>query len=142
MRISDWSSDVCSSDLVSDDYAWLRDPGYPKVEDADVLSYLKAENAYFETAMAPHRALIDTLFAEMRGRQKEDDSSVPVKDGDWLYWWAYAPGAEYRTWYRRPVAGGAAEILVDAPAEAAKGRSEERRVGKEWVSTCRSRWCP
>src|SRR3546814_5042293 len=79
MRISDWSSDVCSSDLrphsfthhgitVSDDYAWLRDPGYPKVEDADVLSYLKAENAYFETAMAPHRALIDTLFAEMRGQ--------------------------------------------------------------------------
>src|SRR3546814_18084286 len=71
--------------------------------------------------MAPHRALIDTLFAEMRGRQKEDDSSVPVKDVDWLYWWAYAPGAEYRTWYRRPVAGGAAEILVDEPAEAAKG---------------------
>ncbi|API59095.1 S9 family peptidase [Tardibacter chloracetimidivorans] len=106
---------------VSDDYAWLRDPGYPKVEDADVLSYLKAENAYFEAAMAPHRALIDTLFAEMRGRQKEDDSSVPVKDGDWLYWWAYAPGAEYRTWYRRPVPGGAAEILVDEPAEAAKG---------------------
>src|SRR3546814_14835191 len=57
----------------------------------------------------------------MRGRQKEDDSSVPVKDGDWLYWWAYAPGAEYRTWYRRPVAGGAAEILVDEPADAAKG---------------------
>src|SRR3546814_5369899 len=89
MHISDWSSDVCSSDLphsfthhgitVSDDYAWLRDPGYPKVEDADVLSYLKAENAYFETAMAPHRALIDTLFAEMRGRQKEDDSSVDRK---------------------------------------------------------------
>ena len=33
---------------------WLRDPGYPKVEDQDVLAYLKAENAYFEAAMAPH----------------------------------------------------------------------------------------
>ena len=56
--------------------------------------------------MAPHRPLIDTLFAEMRGRIKEDDSSVPVRDGDWLYWWAFKPGAQYRTWYRRPAGGG------------------------------------
>src|SRR3546814_5824053 len=49
-------------------YAWLRDPGYPKVEDAAVLGYLKAENAYFEAAMAPHKPLIDTLFAEDRKR--------------------------------------------------------------------------
>jgi hypothetical protein len=42
-------------------------PGYPKVEDPDVLAYLKRENAYFEAAMAPHRPLIDTLFEEMKG---------------------------------------------------------------------------
>ena len=71
-----------------------------------MLAYLRAENAYFEAAMAPHRPLIETLFQEMRGRIQEDDSSVPVRDGDWLYWWAFQPGAQYRTWYRRPVAGG------------------------------------
>ena len=72
-----------------------------------MLAYLKAENAYFEAAMAPHQALVDTLFEEMKGRIKEDESSVPLRDGDWLYWWAFKPGAQYRTWYRRPVAGGA-----------------------------------
>ena len=39
---------------VEDHYAWLRDKGYPKVDDKDVLDYLKAENAYFEAAMKPH----------------------------------------------------------------------------------------
>ena len=104
---------------LSDPWAWLRDPGYPKVEDPDVLAYLKAENAYFDAAMKPHAALADTLFAEMRGRMKEDEASVPQKDGDWLYWWAFQPGAQYRQWFRRPVAGGETRLIVDELAEAA-----------------------
>lgn len=111
---------------IEDPWHWLRDPGYPTVEDADVLAYLRAENAYFEAAMAPHQGLIDTLFQEMRGRIQEDDSSVPVRDGDWLYWWAFKPGAQYRTWYRRPVLSGAegpaasgdAQVMLDEAAEA------------------------
>src|SRR6185503_1724466 len=71
---------------VTDDYAWLRDPGYPEVTDAEVLDHLKAENAWFEHRMGPRKCLIDTLFKEMRGRIKEADTSVPQKDGDWLYW--------------------------------------------------------
>ncbi len=54
--------------VIEDPFHWLRDPGYPTVEDEEVLAYLKAENAYFEAAMAPHRELLDTLFAEMKGR--------------------------------------------------------------------------
>ena len=45
---------------IEDPWAWLRDPGYPDVQDEDVLAYLKAENAYFEAAMAPHKALTDS----------------------------------------------------------------------------------
>src|SRR4029078_12168858 len=93
-------------------YAWLRDPGYPQVNDPDVLGYLKAENAYFEAAMQPHRTLIDTLFAEMKGRVKDDDASVPPKDGAFVYWNAFEPGAEYRQWYRRPVAGGPDAVIL------------------------------
>ena len=106
---------------VQDPYHWLKDQSYPTVDDADVLSYLRAENAYFEAAMAPHRPLIDTLFQEMRGRIPEDDSSVPVRDGQYLYWWAFQPGAQYRTWYRRPVfSGGVPEqIILDETAAAA-----------------------
>jgi oligopeptidase B len=103
---------------IEDPYNWLRDPCYPTVDDEDVLSYLRAENSYFEAAMAPHQGLIETLFQEMRGRIPEDDSSVPVKDGDFLYWWAFQPGAQYRTWYRRPAAGGTEQVIFDEPREA------------------------
>ena len=106
---------------IEDPWHWLKDESYPVVDDEDVLAYLRAENAYYEAAMAPHQALIETVFQEMRGRIPEDDSSVPVRDGDWLYWWAFAPGAQYRTWRRRPVfSGGVPEqVIFDEAAEAA-----------------------
>ena len=105
---------------VQDPYAWLRDEGYPVVDDADVLDYLKAENSYFEEVMSPHQALIDTLFEELKGRVKPDDSSVPQKDGDYEYWYAYEDGAQYKKWYRRPVGQqDAADLLLDEPALAA-----------------------
>ena len=49
---------------IEDCYAWLRDPAYPDVNDPDVLSYLNAENAYFEAVMKPRRGLINALFAK------------------------------------------------------------------------------
>ncbi|MEA3043892.1 MAG: oligopeptidase [Sphingomonadales bacterium] len=104
---------------IEDPWFWLKDQSYPVVDDPDVLAYLNAENAYYEAAMAPHRPLIATLVQEMRGRIPEDDSSVPVRDGDWLYWWQFAPGAQYRTWYRRPpVLGGLPQTVFDESAEA------------------------
>ena len=104
---------------IEDPWAWLRDPGYPEVKDPDVLAYLHAENGYFDAVMAPHRPLIDTLFEEMRGRIKEDESAVPWRDGDWLYWWAFRPGAQYRSWYRKPADGGADQLIFDEVSEAA-----------------------
>jgi oligopeptidase B len=104
---------------IEDPYFWMKDQGYPKVDDVEVLDYLKAENAYFEASMKPHEALVDTLFAEMKARLKEDESSVPQKDGDYLYWWAFKPGAQYRTWYRKPAAGGADQVVLDEPTLAA-----------------------
>jgi len=103
---------------IDDPWHWLRDQSYPKVDDKDVLAYLTAENDYFERAMEPHRPLIEQLFEEMKGRIKDDDSSVPIRDGDFLYWWAFKPGAQYRTWYRKPVAGGPDQAIFDEPLEA------------------------
>jgi oligopeptidase B len=103
---------------IEDPWHWLRDPKYPDVSDPDVLAYLNAENAYFEAAMTPHQPLIGQLFEEMKGRIKEDDSSVPIRDGDFLLWWAFKPGAQYRTWFRRPVSGGSDQIVFDEPVEA------------------------
>ena len=101
---------------LSDDYAWLRDPGYPEVEDAEILAHLAAENAWFEARMAPHLPLVETLLKEMRGRIKEADKSVPQKDGEWLYWIEFEDGAEYKKWWRKPVAGGPDELILDEVA--------------------------
>ena len=105
---------------LTDDYAWLRDPGYPEVKDPEILAHLEAENAWFQAHMAPRQPLIDRLFAEMRGRIKEADKSVPQKDGDWLYWIEYEVGAEYKKWWRRPVGaaddGSADELILDEVA--------------------------
>ena len=117
---------------IEDPWHWLRDAKYPEVDDPDVIAYLKEENAYFEGWKAQHQVLIDQLFEEMKGRIKEDESSVPIRDGDFLYWWAFKPGAQYRTWYRKPVAEGSDEILFDEPVEA-EG-SEYFRLGALEVS--------
>lgn len=101
---------------IDDPWAWLKDPGYPDVTDKEILAYLEAENAYFETVMAPLKPLTERINAEMRGRIKEDEATVPQKDGDWLYWTAFDTGGQYRKWWRRPVAGGADELLLDEPA--------------------------
>ena len=101
---------------LTDDYAWLRDPGYPEVTDPEVLAHLAAENAWFEGRMALQQPQIETLFKEMRGRIKEADKSVPQKDGDWLYWIEFEDGAEYKKWWRRPVAGGEDELILDEVA--------------------------
>ncbi len=98
---------------LTDDYYWLKDQGYPKVDDADVLAYLKAENAYFEAQMAPHQPLVEAIFQEMKGRIKEDDSSVPQKDGDYIYWSKFDEGAQYKKHYRKAVAGGPDQLILD-----------------------------
>ncbi|HMO76599.1 MAG TPA: S9 family peptidase [Sphingopyxis sp.] len=104
---------------LSDPWHWLRDQSYPVIDDEDILDYVKAENAWFDAAMKPHEALVETLFQEMKGRIKEDDSSVPQKDGDWLYWVEFEEGAEYKKWYRRPAAGGGeAQLILDEVAMA------------------------
>lgn len=105
---------------VQDEYAWLRDPGYPQVTDKDVLAHLEAENAWFEARMKDRQPAIDTLFTEMRARIKEADKSVPQKDGDFLYWIEFEEGAEYKKWWRRPVDapgdGSADELILDEVA--------------------------
>src|SRR3954467_10686468 len=72
---------------VVDDYAWLKDANWqevlrnPALLDPDIRAYREAENRYTEAFLDPLQALKQKLVAEMRGRIKEDDSSVPQPDG-------------------------------------------------------------
>ncbi|MBC8129488.1 MAG: S9 family peptidase [Rhizobiaceae bacterium] len=110
-----------------DDYAWLRAPNWQDVFkdttalDPAIRAYLDAENAYQSEAMAPTAALREALIAEMRGRIKEDDSSVPAPDGPFAYGTAYEAGAEYPRFVRHPRDGDAASetVILDGEKEAA-----------------------
>ena len=109
----------------TDDYAWLRDENWqhvmvdPDVLDADIRAYLEAENAYKEAVLAPAESLRSALFAEFRGRIKEDDSSVPARDGAWEYYDRYRAGGQHPVVCRRAADRvGHEEVLLDGDAEA------------------------
>src|SRR3546814_11138894 len=104
MRISDWSSDVCSSDLASDG------------------DFGKATGGWVDVAST-------------RGRYRHNYGAYHLGDG--LAWGALpinndVEGGYYRIGYQYARWSWKAGI----------SRTEERRVGKECVSTCRSRWSP
>ncbi len=110
---------------LTDDYAWLKAPNWqtvmrdPGALDPAIRAYLEAENAHAEAVMAGTRALQDALFAEMKGRIKEDDSSVPTPDGPYAYFRRWREGGQHPLFCRAPRGGGAEEVLLDGDALAA-----------------------
>ena len=108
-----------------DDYAWLRAGNWqevfrdPSLLDPEIRKHLEAENAYQSALMDDTTALRKTLFAEMKGRIKEDDSSVPMKDGPFAYGSSFRLGGEQPRYFRTPRDGGEETILLDGDAEAA-----------------------
>jgi oligopeptidase B len=102
-----------------DDYAWLRADNWqevirdPSVLPADVRAHLQAENAWCDAYMADTEALQAALVAEMRGRIKEDDSSVPVPHGPFAYATRYLEGAQYPRLVRTLRDGGLEEVILD-----------------------------
>jgi oligopeptidase B len=106
----------------SDDYKWLKADNWqevmhdPSLLPVDIRAYLEAENAYTEQEMAETKGLQDKLFAEIKGRIKEDDSSVPAPDGPWLYFSSHITGGQYPLFSRRLKAGGADQLLFDGNA--------------------------
>ncbi len=122
-----------------DPYAWLRDDNWrevmrdPAVLGAEIRAYLEAENAYTKAAMAPTEALQRQLFAELKGRIKEDDSTVPSPDGPFAYYQRYETGGQHPVFCRCPTTANRAagnwaatdgaerdseEVLLDGNREA------------------------
>ena len=107
-----------------DPYHWLRDEQWqevmrdPSVLQQDIRDYLEAENSYLEEVMGGTKDLQETLFQEMKGRIKEDDSSVPEDDGPYAYYDRFREGGQYHIICRRPREGGEEQILLDGDKEA------------------------
>lgn len=106
-----------------DEYHWLRAENWqevfrdPAVLDPAIRAHLEAENAYQDALMADTAALRKTLFQEMKGRIKEDDSSVPIKDGPFAYGSAFRIGGEQPRFFRTPRDGGEEQVLLDGDKE-------------------------
>lgn len=104
----------------TDDYQWMKDDNWqavlrdPTLIKADVKEHLEAENAYREAMLASTQPLQERMFEEMRGRIKEDDSSVPRPDGPWEYYTRFNTGDQHPLYCRRPRGGGGETVLLDA----------------------------
>ena len=105
-----------------DDYKWLKADNWqevmqePSLLPQDIRDYLEAENAFTKTQMADTEALQEKLFAEIKGRIKEDDSSVPAPEGKYFYFSSHVVGGQYPRFLRRLKDGGADELLFDGNA--------------------------
>ncbi|MDI7861310.1 S9 family peptidase [Rhizobiaceae bacterium n13] len=122
-----------------DDYGWMRADNWqamfkdPSILDPEIRKHLEAENAYMNVAMEDTRDLQKTLFAEMKGRIKEDDSSVPVKDGPFAYGTFFVTGGEQPRYFRIPrdadrMDESQRQLLLDGDKEA-EGKAYFRLSG-------------
>jgi oligopeptidase B len=109
-----------------DNYYWMRLSDEQKnapdssrdQQTQDVLDYLNAENAYTKSMLAHTDAFQTKLFEEMKGRIKETDQSVPVKDNGYWYYTRYEAGKDYAFNCRKKesMETGVEEVLVNGPA--------------------------
>jgi oligopeptidase B len=105
-----------------DEFAWLKASNWqdvmrdPRCLEPAIRAFLEAENAYCEALFADTAELQGTLFAEMKGRIKEDDFSVPEPDGSYAYYLRYREGGQHPLICREPRGGGAEQLLLDGDA--------------------------
>lgn len=93
----------------NDPYYWVKDK-----ENPDVIDYLNAENQYTKSKLKHTEAFQESLFHEMKGRIKEDDSSVPYFKNEYWYYSRYNEGQEYAIYARKHLSLEAEEeILLD-----------------------------
>lgn len=101
-----------------DNYFWLRER-----ENPEVITHLQKENAYFEKIMKPTEALQKKLFAEMKGRIKEDDSTVPFQKSGYFYYTRMEKGQEHPIHARKKGSLESSEEILLNENELAKGHS-------------------
>lgn len=107
-------------DVRVDNYFWMRLSDEQKAaavkdeQTENVIAYLEAENKYYNTIVGYTNNFQEQLFQEMKGRIKEDDSSVPYKNNGYFYNTRYEVGKQYPIYSRKKGSlDTAEEILFD-----------------------------
>ncbi len=111
-------------DIRTDDYFWLNDR-----ENPEVIDYLNAENEYCDEMMSHTNDFQSALFEEMKGRIKEDDSSVPYKYNGYWYIVKFEKGKDYPIYLRRKETLEAQDELLFDCNEMAKDHTYFKLVG-------------
>ncbi len=111
-------------DVRIDDYYWLNDR-----ENPEVIAYLEAENAYNDAMTAHTKDFQKDLFEELKGRIKEDDSSVPYKLNGYWYIKKYEEGKNYPIHTRRKETLDAPEEILFDVNEMAEGHAYYKLTG-------------
>jgi len=115
-------------DVRVDNYYWMNNR-----EDSLVIAHLERENAFKDSLMAHTKDFQKTLFEEMKGRIKEDDSSVPYKNNGYWYITKYETGQQYPIFSRKKGTLDADEEIMFNGNEMAEGH-EYFRIGGLSVS--------
>src|SRR5262245_56782121 len=100
-----------------DDYFWLREKTNP-----DVMTHLRAEDAYTEEMMKPTVGLQEKLYKEMLSHIKQTDDSVPYRWGNYFYYTRTVEGKQYAIYCRKKGDLDAPEEIVLDQNELAKGQ--------------------
>lgn len=95
----------------TDPYYWLKER-----KDPEVISYLEAENAFTKAVLKETEPLQKTLFQEIVGRIKQDDSSVPYRKKNYEYYRRYREGESYPLYCRRKADTKKEEVIFDVSA--------------------------
>lgn len=101
-----------------DNYYWLRNR-----EDPEVLKYLHAQTEYLKNSMEHTKPLQESLYAEMKGRVQETDSTVPEKRGGYLYYDRTEAGKQYPIFCRRKDETDSPEEILLDQNELAEGKN-------------------
>ncbi len=101
-----------------DNYYWLNER-----ENPEVIDYLNKENEYYQKSTAHTKQFQDELFLEMKGRIKEDDSSVPYLYNGYYYITRFEKGKDYPIYSRKKGSLDAKEEIMFDCNEMAKGHA-------------------
>jgi oligopeptidase B len=114
---------IAHGDTRLDNYYWMNDYFKKGPDSAKVVEHLKAENAYLDTMLSNSRQFRDDLFAELKGRIKEKDESVPYKDNGYWYYSRFEEGRQYPVYARKKEKLDAPEEIMHDANKAAEGKS-------------------
>jgi oligopeptidase B len=101
-----------------DEYYWMRDRDNP-----EVIDYLNQENDYLKATLSSTEDFQNSLFEEMKGRVKEDDSSVPYFKSGYHWYARYEKGGEYPIYCRKKETLEAPEEVILDVNQLAAGKS-------------------